>query len=251
MQFRGVALFVIIGMATGLGACGYEAIGTEGEFEDFAQEECGEGDCDEVEAVGTQPPDGEGETRRYSASGESDDSGGDEPIDDGNSSDVPDDSEPDLNCADDAAICRFCGPVTVDVVTECPDGDDRFECQVFELVNQQRIDHGLQKLEYNGALAESGMVHAMDLSLCDYFAHDSLDGTTFFERCAASDYGGTCTGENIGGGQSSPQDVMDAWMASPGHRDNILYEHHTEVGVAYYEGDGNYGEYWLKHFGRE
>ncbi len=164
------------------------------------------------------------------------------------------DPEPDepllsLDCADDPDVCRFCGPAQ-GVVTECPPGDPSFPCQVWELVNEERTSRGLHALGYDGTLAESAMIHAMDLSLCDYFAHDSLDGTTFFQRCAANGYGGTCTGENVGGGQSSPVSVVAAWMDSPSHRENLLYPHHTELGVAYFEGDGNFGRYWVKHFGR-
>lgn len=156
----------------------------------------------------------------------------------------------DLQCADDASICRYCGP-SLDVVEDCPEGDDSFECQVLELVNEERVAEGLNALDYDATLAQSAMIHAMDLSMCDYFAHDSLDGTSFFERCEDNGYDGTCTGENIGGGQQNPQAVFDAWMESPGHRDNILYPHHTELGVAYYEGEGTYSRYWLKHFGRD
>ncbi len=156
----------------------------------------------------------------------------------------------DLQCAGEADICRFCGPAG-EVVTDCSAGDSRFECQVFELVNEKRVDHGLAPLGYDATLAESAKIHTMDLNHCDYFAHDSQDGTTFFERCAENGYAGTCTGENIGGGQQTPRAVMDAWMESPGHRDNILYDNHTHMGVAYYEGDGAYGRYWVKHFGRE
>ena len=158
-------------------------------------------------------------------------------------------TELELGCADDADICRFCGP-PVGVVSECPESDSSLPCQVFRLVNQEREAHGLHALEYNGTLAESAVIHAMDLNHCDFFAHDSLDGTTFFQRCAQNGYEGSCTGENIGGGQRSAQAVFDAWMDSPGHRHNMLYDRHFEVGIGYYEGSGAYGRYWVKHFGR-
>ena len=165
------------------------------------------------------------------------------------SEEEPESEELDLSCADDPSICRFCGPPQ-DVVESCPAGDPSFECRVFEKVNQIRVDAGLNAVDYHADLAWSAMVHAMDLSLCDYFSHDSLDGTSFFDRCHDGPFEGTCSGENIGGGQSSPQAVIDAWMDSPGHRDNILYPHHEYLGVAYFEGDGNFSRYWLKHFGR-
>jgi hypothetical protein len=155
----------------------------------------------------------------------------------------------DLTCAADLEICRFCGP-PVEVATSCSESDSSFPCQVYRLVNKERVDHGLPPLGYDGTLAASAKIHAMDLSLCDFFAHDSLDGTSFFQRCAENGYGGTCTGENIGGGQTSPEAVVAAWMASPGHRENILYPHHTEMGIGYFVGDGGYSRYWVKHLGR-
>ena len=156
----------------------------------------------------------------------------------------------DLSCADDPQICRFCGP-PVPVVQSCPDSNISFECQVFRLVNQERAANGLVEVTYNATLAESAMIHAMDLMHCVYFAHNSLDGTTFFQRCAENGYSGTCTGENIGGGQQTPQSVFNAWMNSSSHRANILYPHHRELGVAFYENSGGlHSRYWVKHFGR-
>ncbi len=275
MQLRNLfsVLFVGLFAATAFAACGFDDF--EVDFDtppDFNDQACetAEEPCEEGDEPGLQPADGSddhpvstypatpGPAANNPENGEdsSEPGNGDEPAAPEAPQDEPDVQEPeadaawpDLQCADDPNICRFCGP-PVEVVTDCSPGDSSFECQVFELVNQERIDNGLNPVTYNATLAESAMIHAMDLSMCDYFAHDSLDGTTFFERCAANGYSGTCTGENIGGGQTSPQSVFDAWMASPGHRDNILYPHHDELGVAYYEGSGTYGRYWLKHFGR-
>lgn len=245
-------LLVVIATAAisaGFAACGFQDF----EIDDENASSCNEGeDCDEGAAPG--PPAGDHESTaipRSNDSTETDENSSQQP-DDGSSNDSstsPDDL--DLQCADDPDICRFCGP-PVDVVDECPEGDDSFACQVFEEVNEIRADHGLNTLDYNGTLAESAMIHAMDLNHCDFFAHDSLDGTTFFERCSDNGYSGTCTGENIGGGQQTPEAVIDAWMDSPGHRENILYENHTELGVAFYdEGSGSYNRYWVKHFGRD
>jgi uncharacterized protein YkwD len=259
------ALFVTLFVSSAFVACGFDDF--EVDFDtppDFNDRECesDEDPCDEGDEPGLRPADGSDDhpvstypaTPGPAANNPSNGDDSDEPEDSDEESEVEEpedepDTSPDLQCSDDPNICRFCGPPE-DVVTDCSPGDSSFECQVFDLVNQERIDNGLNPVTYNATLAESAMIHAMDLSTCDYFAHDSLDGTTFFERCQANGYPGTCTGENIGGGQTTPQAVFDAWMASPGHRDNILYPHHDELGVAYYEGSGTYQRYWLKHFGR-
>lgn len=252
------AIFLIV-------ACG----GGDSELIDEPREESGESDTSDGDSPGDSPEDSSPQDRAQQPPYDrtlgaeipvatppdlevADPSGSDEPNEESPADSA--DSEPyptdaDLQCADDPDICRFCGP-PIDVVESCSDGDETFECRVYELVNERRADVGLAALDYDGTLAQSAMIHAMDLNYCDYFAHDSLDGTTFFDRCVDNGYPETCTGENIGGGQSTPEDVVEAWMESPGHRANILYEHHTEVGIAFYEGEGTYGRYWLKHFGR-
>lgn len=57
--------------------------------------------------------------------------------------------------------------------------------------------------------------------------------------------------ENIVAGQSSPQEVVNDWMNSPGHRGNILDEDFTELGVGYYYGSGPYRYYWVQLFIRD
>lgn len=261
LQSLGALFFVLFGF----GACGIDEeerpIDTPVDYYDDAcdGDECSSGAPDEDAPSGRKSTTYAGEViatgqtadSEEANTGEVDDNAVDNNAAENNSAEnnsAPG-SEFDLQCADNAEICRFCGPPEP-VVTECEEGDSRRECQVFELVNQKRQAHGLNELTYNADLAGSAMIHAMDLSMCNYFAHDSLDGTSFFERCADQGYEGTCTGENIGGGQESAQEVFEAWMESPGHRENILYPHHEEMGVAYHEGDGSYGRYWLKHFGR-
>lgn len=231
-----------------------------GSMEEKREDQESEDASDDVEVIGEEPeeeilqdeiPDEEVDSVD-GHSGESDLDGGgteEQEAEEEVSFEEPEEVSFDLSCATEDGVCRFCGP-PVDVVTSCPDGDQRFECQVFRLVNQERVSKGLVPVTYNAELAASAQMHAMDLSLCDYFAHNSLDGTTFFQRCGASEYDGICTGENIGGGQRTPQAVFDAWMASPSHRDNIHHAPHRELGVALYVGDGNFGRYWVKHFGR-
>jgi uncharacterized protein YkwD len=55
----------------------------------------------------------------------------------------------------------------------------------------------------------------------------------------------TTAGENIAKGQQSPEDVMNAWMNSDGHRKNILNPDFTEIGVGYVKGDTTY---WTQQF---
>jgi len=54
-------------------------------------------------------------------------------------------------------------------------------------------------------------------------------------------------GENIAAGQSTPQQVVQAWMNSPGHRANILSRSYTRIGVGYAKG-GSQRYYWSQMF---
>jgi uncharacterized protein YkwD len=54
-------------------------------------------------------------------------------------------------------------------------------------------------------------------------------------------------GENIAAGQATPKEVVDAWMASPGHKANILREEFTHMGVGYTRSDA-FGTLWALEF---
>ena len=80
-----------------------------------------------------------------------------------------------------------------------------------------------------------------------YFAHNTPEGLTPFDRLRELGIQYTVAAENIAAGQPDPQSVVDAWMNSPGHRANILNEKIKEIGIAYVRG-GTYGIYWAQEF---
>lgn len=107
------------------------------------------------------------------------------------------------------------------------------------LLNEVRHDHRLGRLRTNRRLALAAARHARDMVERRYFAHDSLDGRTFASRIKATGYlhraNGWSVGENLAWGaaeQSTPRQIMAAWMASTGHRRNILNPRYTQIGVA-------------------
>ena len=131
-----------------------------------------------------------------------------------------------------------------------------FEQEVVELVNQERAAIGLPPLKRTQPLTDAARYHAADMVQDNYFGHDTLDrvggvlnyvcGT--WERIATFSSG--ASGENAAAGYASPEDVMQGWMDSDGHRENILSSSHWEIGVGYYDGGGDYGTYWVQDFGR-
>jgi len=127
--------------------------------------------------------------------------------------------------------------------------DERYsqERDVFSLVNMERSVIGLYLLIWDNRLFDAARGHSEDMAEQNYFSHDSLDGRSFSQRI--SDAGYTCNmcGENIAGGYSTPQAVVNAWMNSQGHRDNILSSSFCDIGVGY----ASDGHYWTQDFGRE
>ena len=127
-----------------------------------------------------------------------------------------------------------------------------FESEVLDLVNIQRAAQGLHPLSVNHNLATAARDHSEDMGLQGYFSHTSLDGRTVPDRITAAGYFYNTYGENIAGGQPTPEDVIDAWMSSSGHRANILNSNFCDIGVGYaYLADSTYRHYWTQDFGRK
>jgi uncharacterized protein YkwD len=120
--------------------------------------------------------------------------------------------------------------------------------QVVALVNIERARAGCDPVSADAALQSAAQGHSDDMAARDYFSHTSPAGSTFADRIRAAGYRGGSIAENIAAGQRSAKAVMDAWMASPGHRANILNCTYRDIGVGYATG-GSYGTYWTQTFG--
>jgi len=109
------------------------------------------------------------------------------------------------------------------------------------LINRERVRHGEAPLRLNRHLALAAQRHSASMARFRYFAHAGPAGETPLARIRAAGYLGRArtyaVGENIAWGTlrlSTPQAIVAAWMASPGHRANILDRRFrdTAVGVA-------------------
>lgn len=125
-----------------------------------------------------------------------------------------------------------------------------FVQRVVDLTNQERARHGLPALALDGALCRSALAHSRDMASHNYFSHTGSDGSTVGDRIRAAGYSPLWAyGENIAAGQPSPEEVVNAWMNSEGHRANILSPHYEHIGVGYVRQDGTtYLHYWTQHF---
>jgi uncharacterized protein YkwD len=98
--------------------------------------------------------------------------------------------------------------------------------------NQKRQEHGLQPLNMNNQLAQAAEQKASHMFAQDYWAHIAPDGTTPWYFIKNSGYEYLYAGENLARGFNSASDVVNAWMDSPSHRDNMLSKNYTEIGFA-------------------
>ncbi|MNP26528.1 Cysteine-rich secretory protein family protein [compost metagenome] len=111
-----------------------------------------------------------------------------------------------------------------------------------DLVNQERAKAGLQPLKSDAALTNVAMIKAKDMYNNNYFDHNSPTLGSPFDLMKSEGIQYRTAGENIAKGQRTPQEVMNAWMNSEGHRQNIMNANYTSIGVAYYNGE------WVQEF---
>lgn len=119
--------------------------------------------------------------------------------------------------------------------------------------NLQRTKNNLPALTFNAALTQSAGVKVADMFQRQYFAHEAPTGEGPGDLAKAAGYDYLMVGENLALG-NYPDDaaLVQAWMDSPGHRENILHPKYTEIGVAVKRGTYEGRTVWLavQEFGR-
>ncbi|BBN98368.1 CAP domain-containing protein [Sporolactobacillus terrae] len=123
-----------------------------------------------------------------------------------------------------------------------------FEQKVVDLTNQERTKAGLQPLKAdNSKLSKMARAKSQDMKDKNYFDHQSPTYGSPFDMMKQFGISYKTAGENIAAGQKTPEEVVQGWMNSPGHRANILKGSFTTIGVGYVDG-GSYGSYWTQEF---
>jgi hypothetical protein len=108
--------------------------------------------------------------------------------------------------------------------------------KLHQLTNQTRQKHNLPPLDYNKKLEQAAYLKAQDMFKRNYWAHYAPDGTTPWQFILTSGYRYQYAGENLAKNFLFSQDVVNAWMDSPTHRENILKKEYNEVGFAVVNG---------------
>ena len=108
------------------------------------------------------------------------------------------------------------------------------------LVNEIRAENGLDSLSWDNNLETVASVRANEIS--QSFSHTRPDGRQWYT--VNSKIQG---GENLAFGYNNAEEVVDAWMNSPTHRENILYDEFNKVAISIYEENGTY--YFAQEYG--
>ncbi|MCL6087414.1 MAG: CAP domain-containing protein [Actinobacteria bacterium] len=116
-----------------------------------------------------------------------------------------------------------------------------YENAIASLINNVRVENGLNALAADGSLTEIAKARSQDMMDRNYFSHYTPEGTTVFNLLKGNGIGYRYAGENLA--QSAPASVgtpegfLNAWLNSPSHRDNMLRSQYTKIGVGMIETD--------------
>lgn len=117
--------------------------------------------------------------------------------------------------------------------------------RVLQLVNQERAKAGLAALAMDEKVSKAALVRAKETEIS--FSHTRPDGSSFSTALKEQGVSFRGAGENIAWGQRTPEEVMNGWMNSSGHRANILNKNYTTIGIGYYQNSNGTG-YWTQLF---
>lgn len=144
-------------------------------------------------------------------------------------------------------------------VSDWPEDARAFESEVVVRVNEARAQGATcgnlpfaatGPLVMEARLRCAARVHSLDMAMRGFFDHVNPEGEDPFVRMERAGYSFQAAGENIAAGQTTPQEVVDGWLQSPGHCSNIMSPDFTEIGVGYvFAPQGQLPHYWTQTFG--
>lgn len=135
--------------------------------------------------------------------------------------------------------CASCGVTEEETVPALTMTEAERQAEVFRLVNVEREKAGLAPLTYYYGGQSAADIRAEEIA--EYFSHTRPNGALCFTALDEAGISYWSAGENIAEGQRTPAEVVESWMNSQGHRENILGGYtYIIVGV--------YGNCWVQLF---
>lgn len=125
-----------------------------------------------------------------------------------------------------------------------------YEAQLLQLINNERQSRGLSPLALQNQLSAAATTHSADMACNSFLDHSGSDGSNYSQRVKAQGYAASYASENVYAG-GTPQDAFMWWMNSPVHRDNLLSNKATQIGIGYaYSAKSRFGGYYTLVFGK-
>jgi uncharacterized protein YkwD len=133
-------------------------------------------------------------------------------------------------------------PAEVPVTFSGPGSGRRAVEEMVALVNAHRRAQRCPELVWMQTVANAAQSHSDDMARRDFFDHRSPEGLGPSDRLRAHGVSYRSMGENIAQHPGTPRDVMNGWLASPAHRQNLERCTYTHHGIGLREG------YWTHLF---
>jgi uncharacterized protein YkwD len=109
------------------------------------------------------------------------------------------------------------------------------EKQIFDITNVIRVRHHLQPLIWDDLTASAALAHSKDMYETNVFSHTSKTNGDLTDRLKAGEVSYEAAGENIAANYTDAPAVVEGWLNSKGHRDSLLNEEFTHLGVGVYK----------------
>lgn len=145
------------------------------------------------------------------------------------------------------------GPVTI-VIDGCE--VEEYQAAMLEHVNAARSKarycgseyfEAAAPVQYNCPINGAAKKHSLDMANNNFFSHYGSDGLRVGDRITETGYQWSVAGENIAAGYDDVKTVMDGWLDSPGHCENIMDPRFTEFAVERVNATGaDYRNYWTQ-----
>lgn len=121
-----------------------------------------------------------------------------------------------------------------------------FQREVLRLVNQYRSQEGIAEMSSTDIINQVAQKRAEEIS--GKFEHTRPDGSSCFSIINEFNISAYTMGENIAAGSDTPEKVVNQWMNSPHHRENIMNPSFTTMGIGLFTKNDDYKYYWAQLF---
>ncbi|MBB4630429.1 CAP domain-containing protein [Sphingosinicella soli] len=127
--------------------------------------------------------------------------------------------------------------------------DDVNPAEAVAALNDLRGAQGLAPVRVDMALTRAAQAHSEDLAGWGKLSHSGSDGSNFVDRADRARFDGVPRAENVAWNLPTSHAVVVAWDKSPGHRDNMMLDDVTDVGIGY-ACSSSKGRFWTMVLGR-